>query len=55
MELFVVSRLSQPTFAMREQQRWLESGGIKVTWLHAPEMMYEPPHAESGGGAYEYA
>ncbi|MOA70605.1 hypothetical protein D3C78_1996040 [compost metagenome] len=55
MELFVVSRLSQLTFAMREQQRWLESGGIKVTWLHAPEMMYDPPRAESGGGAYEYA
>ncbi|WP_028612413.1 DUF58 domain-containing protein [Paenibacillus harenae] len=55
LELFIVTRQAVPTFAMREQQKWLERDGVKVTWLHVPEGMYELPFAEEGGDAYVYA
>jgi uncharacterized protein (DUF58 family) len=53
LELFVVTRASVPSFAMREQQKWLESGGVKVTWLHVPASMDALPYAEEGGAAHE--
>ncbi|CAM4298854.1 DUF58 domain-containing protein [Paenibacillus alkaliterrae] len=54
-ELFIVTRNSVPSFAMREQQKWLEAGGVKVTWLYVPPGMSELPYAEEGGDAHEYA
>lgn len=53
MELFIVTRSSVPSFAMREQQKWLERGDVKVTWLHVPASMSALPYAEEGGGADE--
>ena len=55
LELFIVTRAGRPTFAMREQQKWLESGGVKLTWLHVPAGMDAPPYAEEGGAAHEFA
>jgi uncharacterized protein (DUF58 family) len=55
LELFIVTRSSVPSFAMREQQKWLESGGVKVTWLHVPSRMDTLPYAEEGGAAHELA
>ncbi|WP_424767011.1 DUF58 domain-containing protein [Paenibacillus sp. sgz302251] len=55
LELFIVTRSSVLSFAMREQQKWLESGGIKVTWLDVPADMSELPYAEEGGAAHDYA
>lgn len=55
LELFIVTRSSVPTFAMREQQKWLESGGVKVTWLHVPAGMNVLPYAEEGGDVHDYA
>lgn len=55
LELFVVTRSSVPTFAMSEQRKWLESGGVKVTWLHVPVGMGDAPYAEEGGDAHGYA
>ncbi|KRE22773.1 DUF58 domain-containing protein [Paenibacillus sp. Soil522] len=55
LELFIVTRSTVPSFAMREQQKWLESGGVKVTWLHVPSRMDTLPYAEEGGAAHELA
>lgn len=55
LELFIVTRSSVPSFAMREQQKWLESGGVKVTWLHVPAGMDALPYAEEGGAVDELA
>lgn len=55
LELFIVTRSSVPSFAMREQQKWLESGGVKVTWLHVPAGMNVLPYAEEGGDVHDYA
>jgi len=55
LELYVVTGTSVPTFAMREAQKWLESGGIKLTWLHEPEGRDKLPFALEGGGAHAYA
>ncbi|WP_162341349.1 DUF58 domain-containing protein [Paenibacillus paridis] len=55
LELFIVTRSSMPTFAMREQQKWLESGGVKLTWLHVPASMDALPYAEEGGDFHELA
>lgn len=55
LELFIVTRSTVPTFAMREQQKWLESGGVKVTWLPVPASMNILPYAEEGGEFYELA
>ncbi|WP_169086017.1 DUF58 domain-containing protein [Paenibacillus sp. PL91] len=56
-ELFIVTRANVPSFAMREQQKWLECGGVKVTWLHVPAGMDALPYAEAeeGGAAHELA
>lgn len=50
-----MTRSTVPTFAMREQQKWLESGGVKVTWLPVPASMNILPYAEEGGEFYELA
>ncbi|WP_339206903.1 DUF58 domain-containing protein [Paenibacillus sp. FSL K6-3182] len=55
LELFIIARSNVPTFAMREQQKWLESGGVKVTWLHVPSSMNALPYAEEGGDIHELA
>ncbi len=55
LELFIITRSNVPTFAMREQQKWLESGGVKVTWLHVPASMNTLPYAEEGGDNHEFA
>lgn len=55
MELFIVTRNTVPSFAMREQQKWLESGGVKVTWLHVPTHKNVLPYAEEGGDEHDYA
>lgn len=55
LELFIVTRSNIPSFAMREQQKWLESGGVKLTWLHVPAGMAALPYAEEGGEAHEFA
>lgn len=55
LELFIVTRSTVPSFAMREQQKWLESGGVKLTWLHVPAGMTALPYAEEGGDAHEFA
>lgn len=53
LELFIVTTSTIPSFAMREQQKWLESSGVKVTWLHVPAHMSMPPYAEEGGGVHD--
>lgn len=55
MELFIVTRSSVPSFAMREQQKWLERGDVKVTWLHVPASMNALPYTEEGGSMDEQA
>ncbi|CAM4421154.1 uncharacterized protein (DUF58 family) [Paenibacillus endophyticus] len=55
LELFIVTRSNIPTFAMREQHKWLESGGVKLTWLPVPASMSAQPYAAEGGDAHEYA
>ncbi|MCA0758643.1 DUF58 domain-containing protein [Paenibacillus sp. N4] len=55
LELFIVVRSTVPTFAMSEQRKWLEAGGVKVTWLHVPAGMGDAPYAEEGGDAHAYA
>ncbi|WP_337103691.1 DUF58 domain-containing protein [Paenibacillus sp. YIM B09110] len=55
LELFIAVQSAVPTFAMREQQKWLESSGVKVTWLHIPAVMNELPFAEEGGELHVYA
>ncbi|MDQ0115027.1 DUF58 domain-containing protein [Paenibacillus harenae] len=55
LELFIAVQSAVPTYAMREQQKWLESSGVKVTWLPIPAGMYELPFAEEGGERHVYA
>lgn len=55
LELYVAVRSAVPTFAMREQQRWLENRGVKVSWLPVPAGMDELSFAEEGGGQHVYA
>lgn len=58
LELHVVTKQSVLTYAMREQQRLLETCGIRMTWLPFPERMSEKAFAaitgaEGGEGANE--
>ncbi|MUT65598.1 DUF58 domain-containing protein [Paenibacillus sp. NEAU-GSW1] len=57
LELHVVTKQSVLTYAMREQQRILESSGIRMTWLPFPERMSEKTYTaiagSEGGGSNE--
>jgi|GEM_PF-2109064 len=55
LQLFIVTGSSVPSFAMRETQKWLESCGMKLSWLHEPERASRQPFAEEGGAFYAYA
>ncbi|WP_138755847.1 DUF58 domain-containing protein [Paenibacillus sinopodophylli] len=55
LELFIVTRNNVPTFAMREQHKWLDSGGVKLTWLPVLAGMAAEPYAEEGGHIHEPA
>ncbi|WP_338554504.1 DUF58 domain-containing protein [Paenibacillus sp. KS-LC4] len=46
--LYMLIRQSTPTFAMREQQKWLESFGVRIYWLTYPERMNEQPQLTKG-------
>lgn len=55
LDLFIAVQNAVPTYAMREQQKWLESSGVKVTWLPIPAGMNELPFAVEGGEQHVYA
>ncbi|WP_341281019.1 DUF58 domain-containing protein [Paenibacillus sp. FSL H8-0537] len=46
--LYMLIKQSTPTFAMREQQKWLESFGVRTYWLTYPERMNEQPQLTKG-------
>ncbi|MGG4142770.1 DUF58 domain-containing protein [Paenibacillus algorifonticola] len=46
--LYLLIKQSTPSFAMREQQKWLESFGVRTYWLTYPERMNEQPQLTKG-------
>lgn len=52
MELYIITKHAVLSYAMREQQRWLESIGISITWLAFPEQMNQLPQTVGGGDIY---
>ncbi|ANY65772.1 hypothetical protein BBD42_04290 [Paenibacillus sp. BIHB 4019] len=46
--LYMLIKQSTPSFAMREQQKWLESFGVRTYWLTYPERMNEQPQLTKG-------
>ncbi|WP_042167257.1 DUF58 domain-containing protein [Paenibacillus gorillae] len=51
LELHIVTKQSVLTYAMREQQRLLETYGILLHWLPFPERMMELPYTAEGGSS----
>ncbi|GGG78194.1 DUF58 domain-containing protein [Paenibacillus radicis (ex Gao et al. 2016)] len=49
LELHIVTKQAVLTYAMREQQRLLETYGIQMHWLPFPERMMELPYTAEGG------
>ncbi|SFF48933.1 Protein of unknown function DUF58 [Paenibacillus algorifonticola] len=46
--LYMLIKQSTPSFAMREQQKWLESFGVRTYWLTYPERMNVQPQLTKG-------
>ncbi|MFF2093274.1 DUF58 domain-containing protein [Paenibacillus sp. NPDC058174] len=51
LELHIVTKQSVLTYAMREQQRLLETYGIQLHWLPFPERMMELSYTAEGGSS----
>jgi uncharacterized protein (DUF58 family) len=51
LQLYIATRVPTLGFAMREQQKRLETAGVKVKWLNAPKEPGETARAADGGNA----